>query len=64
MAVDDGCEDAGQVAMWFDKVQFAGLDERREHGPVLRSGIVASKECVLTLQCDGVDCALVPLPGS
>jgi len=38
MAVDDGCDDTGQVAMRLDFVQLAGLDERREHGPVLRTG--------------------------
>ena len=33
--IDDSCEDAGQVAVRLDLVQFAGLDQRREHGPVL-----------------------------
>jgi len=39
--IDDGCEDAGQVAVRLDLVQFAGLNQRREHGPVLGTGVVA-----------------------
>lgn len=27
MTVDDGCEDAGQVAVWFDFVELTGFDE-------------------------------------
>ena len=29
MAIDDGSDDAGQVAMRLDFVQLTGLDERR-----------------------------------
>lgn len=29
--IDDGSEDAGQVAVRLDLVQIAGLDQRREH---------------------------------
>lgn len=58
MAVDDGREDAGYVAVWLDLVQFAGLDERRDHDPVLRTSVVAREECVFALQRDGADCAL------
>jgi len=36
MAVDDGSEDAGQIAVRFDVVQFTRLDKRRDHGPVYR----------------------------
>ncbi len=50
MAVDDGCEDTGQVAVRLDFVEFAGLDERREHGPVLGACVVAREERVLSLQ--------------
>ncbi len=55
MAIDDGCEDAGQVAVRFDMVQFAGLNKRCEHRPVLGPGVVTGKECVLSLQGDGAD---------
>ncbi len=44
MSVDDSCEDAGQIGVWLDAVQFAGFNERREHGPVLRPGVVACEE--------------------
>ena len=57
VSVDDGCEDAGQVAVRFDLVQLAGLDQRREHGPVLCASVVAREERVLSLQGDGADCA-------
>lgn len=57
MAIDDGCKDGGQIALRFDFVQFAGFDQRREHGPVLRTCVVAHEECVLSLQRFGADCA-------
>jgi hypothetical protein len=49
MAVDDGSDDSGNIAVWFDFVEFARLDERREHGPVLRACVVTCEECVLSL---------------
>jgi hypothetical protein len=58
MAVDDGSEDAAHVAMWFDFVEFAGLDERSEHCQILGASVVACEERVLALQRDGADCAL------
>jgi hypothetical protein len=57
VAVDDGCEDTGYVAMRFDFVQFAGLDERREHGLFLSACIMAREERVFALQGDWADCA-------
>ena len=53
MTIDDGREDAIQVAVWFDQVQFAGFDQRREHGPVLGTRVVSREERVLSLQRDG-----------
>ena len=58
MAVDDGCEGTGYVAVGLDFVEFAGLDERREHCPVLGASVVACKERVFALQRNGADCAL------
>jgi len=52
VAVDDGCEDTGQIVVQLDFVEFAGLDERREYGPVLGACIVAREERVLSLQGD------------
>lgn len=58
MAVDDGREGAGQIAVWLDLVQFAGFNEGREHCPVLRASLVTCEERVFSLQGDGTDCAL------
>jgi hypothetical protein len=44
--------------MWFDFVQLAGLDERREHCPIWGASVVACEERVFALQRDGADCAL------
>jgi hypothetical protein len=55
MAFDDSCDDTGQVAMRLDFVQLTGLDERREHGPVLGTCIVAREERVFSLQRDWAD---------
>lgn len=62
--IDDGCEDAGQVAVRLDLVQLTGLNERREHGPILCASIVTSEERVLSLQGNRPDRAFLPLPGS
>lgn len=58
MAIDDDSEDAGQVAMRLGFVQLTGLDEGREHGPVLGDCVMAREERVFALQGDGADCAL------
>ena len=55
MAVEDGCDDTRQVAMRLDFVQLTGLDEQREHCPVLGACIVACEERVFALQRDGAD---------
>lgn len=54
----DGFQDTGQIAMGLDPVEFAGLDQRRDDGPVLRSGIVASEERVFAVESDGTDGSL------
>ena len=58
MAVDDGCECSGNVAVRFDCVELAGFDERRDDSPVLGACVVAGEERVFALQRDGADCAL------
>ena len=55
MAIDDGSEDAGQITVRLDLVQFTGLDERREHCPVLGPGVVTGKERVFSLEGDWAD---------
>jgi hypothetical protein len=62
MAVDDGCEGTGQVAVRLDLVQFAGLDKRREHGPVLGTGVLTGKARVLCVQRDRADRAFHHCP--
>jgi hypothetical protein len=55
MAIDDGSEDAGQVAVWLDLVEFAGFDQRHENGPVLCTCVVTCEERILSLQRDCVN---------
>lgn len=55
MARDDGCERIGQIGMWIDIVLFADLDQGSDHAPVCGSGVVASEECVLSVQSYGTD---------
>lgn len=47
--VDDGREYTCQVAMRFDFVQLAGVNQPRDDSPILRSRIVPSEECILPL---------------
>lgn len=47
---NDGCEVAGQVGARLDLVQVAGLNERREHDPILRAGVVTVEEPMYSLQ--------------
>ncbi len=44
MAVDDGAKRGGQVGLRIDGVELAGLDQRSDGRPILRSGIVAREE--------------------
>jgi hypothetical protein len=39
MAVDDACDDVGEVSLRVDAVQLAGLDERGEDRPVLAAAV-------------------------
>ena len=54
----DGGQDTGKVAMGFDSVEFAGLDQGCDDGPVLRSGIMACEERIFAVEGDGTDGAL------
>ena len=49
MAVDDGSDDAGKVAVWLDFVEFTGLEERSNHCPVSRACAVKREERGLSL---------------
>lgn len=49
MAVNDGCVDAGYVAVRFDFIEFAGCYEGREHGQVLRPRVMTCEECIFSV---------------
>lgn len=53
--VCDGCQDARQISMRLDHVEFAGFDEGCDDGPVLRPGIVTSEERIFAVQGNGAN---------
>lgn len=55
---DDGREDAGEVAMLFNLIQFVGFNKLRDDGPVLRAGVMPCKKFILAPKGDGVDRSL------
>jgi len=54
----DGCQDTRQISMRFDAIEFAGLDQGRDDGPVLSAGIMSGEERVFAVQSDGANGAL------
>jgi len=56
MAIGDSCERGAQVGERIDGIEFAGLDERRDSSPVLRSCVVSCEESILPVQCNRPDC--------
>jgi hypothetical protein len=55
VALDDSCERGGQPGVGIDTVDFSGLDQRGDDGPILGSGVMAREESVLAVQGDGAD---------
>lgn len=55
MAINDGGERVRHPGVGIDGVEFAGFDQRRQHRPVLRPGVVACEEGVLSVERDGAD---------
>ena len=55
MSVDDDGQGLGQVAVRFDAVQFACLDEGCKDSPVLGTRLMACEEAVLAPQGKGAD---------
>ena len=58
MAVDDAGDDVGEVSVRLDANQFAGLDERGDHGPVLGAAVGACEQGILARQGKRPDGAL------
>src|SRR3954463_2924361 len=56
--VDEPGQHIGQVSMRIDAVQFAGLDQRGEHGPVFCSFIRTGEECVFSVESNRAHAAL------
>lgn len=50
MAIDDGGERGGQIGLWINAVEFAGLNKRGDGRPILGSSVMAREECVLPVQ--------------
>ena len=50
MALGNGCEHAGQIGMRLDVVQLTGLNDGREHRPVLCASIMTREERVFAVQ--------------
>ena len=44
MAVDDAADDVGEIAIGLGADEFAGLNERSDHGPMLGAGADATPE--------------------
>jgi hypothetical protein len=42
----------------LDPVEFAGLDQGRDDGPVLRASVMTCEECIFAVEGDGADRAL------
>lgn len=50
MALCHAVEDIAEPCMGFDAIEFAGLDERGDGGPVFGSGVMAGEECILPIE--------------
>lgn len=56
--IDQAGEHVGQIGLWPDAVEFAGLDQGGKHGPVLAAGLGSGEEGILAVQGQGPDGAL------
>lgn len=50
VSASNGDQDTGQIAMGFNPVEFAGLDQGRDDGPVLCASFVPGEERVFTVE--------------
>ena len=53
--MNEGASGGRSIAMWVDPVEFAGFDQGRDDGPVLRPGIVTCKERVFAVERNWTD---------
>ena len=58
MAVDDPGDDVGEIGVRIDAAELAGLDQRRDDGPVLAAAVGAGEQRILSVQRDRSDAAL------
>lgn len=58
MPLGNGAENTGQIAVRLDPIEFAGLDQGRDDGPVLCASVVPGEERVFAVEGDGPDGAL------
>src|SRR4051794_2093164 len=61
MAVDDAADHVGQVGPGLDADQLAGLNQRRNHRPVLGSAVRAREECIFPGQSNLL--VILPISG-
>jgi hypothetical protein len=54
----NGCQDGGQIAVGLNPIEFAGLDQGRDDGPVLCACVMTCEECVFAVEGNGADRAL------
>src|SRR5260370_31318464 len=61
MAVDDAADDVGEVGLWFDADELAGLDQGSDGRPVLGPAVGAGEECILPIE--GNRGVILPISG-
>ena len=54
----NGFQDGGQIAVGLNPVEFAGLDQGRDDGPVLCACVMTCEECIFAVEGNGADRAL------
>src|SRR3954464_10568025 len=56
--VDELGQHVGQVSMRIDAMQFAGLDQRGEHGPVFCPFVAASEQSIFSVESNRAHASL------
>ena len=55
MAVDDPCEDVGQIGKRIDVIQLTGFDQGGDGGPMLGAAIGACEQRIFPVERDRTD---------